>query len=96
MSAALTVSVYSPWAVVSADRPPISYSVVPETRLSETPPLIRLGPPSSVSVKAPAVRLLVLIGSLKVTSMDETSELRGLGETGAIEADGQGGWMIHR
>ena len=57
----------------------------PETRLSETPPLIRFGPPSSVSVKAPEVRLLVLIGSLKVTSIDETYELRGLGETGVNE-----------
>ena len=50
-----------------------------------TPLLIRLGPPLSVRVRAPGVRLLVLIGSLKVTSIVETAVFRGLGETAAIE-----------
>ena len=62
---------------------------MPLTRLSETPPLIRLGPPSSVRVKAPGLRLLVLIGSLNVTSIDETAVFRGLGETAAIEVTRQ-------
>ena len=47
--------------------------------------MIRLDPPLSVSVKAPGARLLVLIGSLKVTSTVETAVFRGLGETAAIE-----------
>src|ERR1700733_10767392 len=47
--------------------------------------VIRLGPPSSVRVKAPALRLPKLIGVLKETSMPETAEFRGLGETVAIE-----------
>ena len=54
-----------------------------------TAPVIRLGPPLSVRVRAPASKLPVLIGSLKVTSSDETAVLRGLGETAAIERDGQ-------
>ena len=53
--------------------------------MTVTPLLTRLTPPSSVSVKAPDVRLLVLIGVLKEMSMDETDVLRGLGETAAIE-----------
>ena len=48
-----------------------------------------------MSVKAPEVRLLVLIGSLKVTSMDETYELRGLGETAVIELTESGGQDLH-
>ena len=58
--------------------------------------MIRLGPPSSVSVKAPGLRLLVLIGSLKVTSMVETAVLRGLGETAAIDAmvSGETIWTV--
>jgi hypothetical protein len=46
---------------------------------------MRLGPPSSVRVRAPGLRLLTLIGSLKVTSTLETAALRGLGETPVIE-----------
>ncbi len=56
----------------------------PETSASETP-VRETGVPSSVNVRAPAVRLLVLIGSLKVTSMLETVVLRGLGETAVME-----------
>src|ERR1700728_4156617 len=66
MSAELTVSVYSPWAVVRVDRLPIAY-VSPETSVSVTPLPIVTALPSSVRVKASPVRLLVLIGSLKVT-----------------------------
>ena len=44
--------------------------------------VIRFGPPLSVSVRAESVKVVRLTGSLKVTSMDETVELRGLGETG--------------
>jgi len=47
--------------------------------------VIRLDPPLSVSVRAPAARLFVLIGSLKVTSTAETGVFRGLGETAAID-----------
>ena len=36
-----------------------------------------------------------LIGSLKVTSMDETAELRGLGETAAIEVTVRAGCGDH-
>ena len=55
MSAALTVSVYSPWAVVRPDEA-ADRVVSPETRVSETLLLIRLAPPSSVSVKAPGAQ----------------------------------------
>ncbi len=57
----------------------------PETSESVTPALIRFAPPLSVRVKAPGLRLLVLIGALNETSMVETAEFRGLGETAAIE-----------
>ena len=48
--------------------------------------VIRLGPLLSVSDNAPAIRLLVLISTLKVTLILETAVFRGLGETGAIES----------
>ena len=63
---------------------------MPETRVSETPPLIETAAPLSVRLSAAAEKLLVLIASLKVTSTDETGVLRGLGETAAIERDVQG------
>ena len=47
-----------------------------------TAPLIKFAPPSSVSVMPTGARL---IGSLKVTSVLETAEFRGLGETAAID-----------
>jgi hypothetical protein len=59
--------------------------VVPETSVSVTPPPIRLGPPSSVSVRAPGATLPVSIGSLKVASTVVTATLVGLGVTGAID-----------
>ncbi len=46
-----------------------------------------------MSVKAPDARLLVLIGSLNVTSMLETAVLRGLGETAAIDVTMSGDVM---
>ena len=57
---------------------------MPESTDSETPATESVVP-SSVNVRAPAVRLLVLIGSLKVTSIVETAVFRGLGATGAID-----------
>ena len=44
-----------------------------------------MGWPLSVRVRAPAVRLVVSIGRLKVTSSDETGVFRVAGATGAIE-----------
>ena len=53
--------------------------------------VIRLGPPLSVSVRAESVKVARLTGSLNVTSMDETVELRGLGETAAIDDNATAG-----
>ena len=61
-----------------------------------TAPVIRLGPPLSVSVRAPALKVLELTGSLKVTSTEETGVFRGLGETAAIEVTDSGEtiWIV--
>ena len=58
---------------------------MPGTSINETLLVIKFGPPSSDKVSAFAERLLVLIGSLKMASMLDTSVFRGFGETGAIE-----------
>jgi hypothetical protein len=57
--------------------------VEPDTRLSETPE-VETVLPLSVSEMAPDPTL-VLIGTLKTTSRDETAALRGLGTTAEIE-----------
>ena len=84
MPVALTVSVKLPLAAVRPVRPLIWY-VEPDTRATVTALVIRFAPPLSVSVNAESVKVVKLIGTLKVTSIDDSVELRGLGETGAID-----------
>ena len=65
---------------------------MPGTSANETP-LTATGLPLSVRVTAPAVGLLVLIGTLNVTSTVETGVVRGLGETAAIAVTVRG-WAM--
>ena len=48
--------------------------------------MTRLGPPLSVRVKSLFVKMVVLIGELKLREMSDTEVLRGLGETAAMLA----------